>query len=61
MGIVVKLSRNSSLEESKKALERLSKKSSKQKSKTLKDYFGKLPGSFGDGLEYQKKVRNEWQ
>ena len=61
MGIVVKLSRNSSLEETKKALEKLSKKVSQQKSKTLKDYFGKLPGAFGDGLESQKKVRNEWQ
>lgn len=55
MGIVVKLSKNSSAEETKEALEKLSKKILKQKSKTLKDYFGKLPGSFGDGLEYQKK------
>ena len=28
---------------------------------TIKDYYGKLEGAFGDGLEYQKKVRNDWQ
>lgn len=27
----------------------------------LKDYYGKLKDAYGDGLEYQKKVRNEWQ
>lgn len=26
-----------------------------------KDFYGKLPGSFGDGLEYQKRIRNDWQ
>ncbi len=27
----------------------------------IKDFYGKLKGAFGDGLEYQKKVRNDWQ
>ena len=32
----------------------------RDKYSSLKDYYGKLPGAFGDGLEYQKKMRNEW-
>jgi len=39
-------------------LKKLSHKSSK---KTLKDFFGALPDTFGDPLAYQKKVRNEWE
>ena len=61
MGVVVKISKNSLAKDTKKTLEELSNKSTKQKGKSLKDYFGKLPGAFGDGLEYQKKARNEWQ
>lgn len=61
MGVVVRISKNSSTKDTKKALKELSNKSTKQKGKSLKDYFGKLPGAFGDGLEYQKKARNEWQ
>lgn len=26
----------------------------------LADFFGVLPGVFGDGLKYQKKVRSDW-
>jgi hypothetical protein len=33
---------------------------SKEKKKTLADFYGSLPNTFGDGLAYQKKVRNEW-
>ena len=58
MGVIVKISAESSPSETKKALEKLPKNQSK---KTLKEYFGKLPGAFGDGLEYQKKVRNDWE
>ncbi len=60
MGVIVKISKNSFSHDTKKALEKLSKKLAKQNPKSLKDYFGKLPDTFGDGLEYQKKVRNEW-
>jgi len=60
MGVIVKISKNNSPQDTKTALEKLAKKTEKRKTKTLKDYFGKLPGAFGDGLEYQKKVRNEW-
>ena len=31
----------------------------KTKEEMLKSFFGKLP-KIGDGLEYQKKIRNEW-
>jgi len=24
------------------------------------DFFGKMKGKFGDGVFYQKKIRNEW-
>jgi hypothetical protein len=44
-----------------KALEVLPKKLGTEKKESLKDYFGRLPDTFGDGLEYQKKARNEWK
>ena len=31
-----------------------------RKKKKLTDFFGKLKGHFGDGLEYQCKLRDEW-
>jgi len=31
-----------------------------RKKKTLSDYYGSLKNVFGDGLKYQKQVRNEW-
>lgn len=33
----------------------------KRKAKTLASFYGKLPNTFGDGVAYQKAVRNEWQ
>jgi len=61
MGLIVKISKNNSAQETKKALEELSRMKAREKPKTLRDFFGKLPGAFGEGLEYQKKSRNEWQ
>ncbi|SER39686.1 hypothetical protein [Pedobacter rhizosphaerae] len=26
----------------------------------LSDFAGKLKGVFGDGVDFQKKIRNEW-
>lgn len=26
----------------------------------LADFYGKLKNTFGDGIEYQKKMRSEW-
>lgn len=60
MGLIVKISKNNKAEETKKALDLLAKKSLKSKSKSLEDFYGKMPNAFGDGLAYQKKMRNEW-
>jgi len=39
------------------AVKRLEKKKNKP---SLSDFYGKLKGKLGDGLAYQKSVRNEW-
>ena len=36
------------------------KKLKKTNKKSLSSFYGKLKGAFGDGLAYQKKIRNEW-
>ncbi len=61
MGVIVRISKYSQVEETRKALDMLNKKSRKKKTKSLADFYGKLPGAYGDGLGYQKKLRNEWQ
>jgi hypothetical protein len=30
------------------------------KEKILRDYYGKLKNTFGDALQYQKNIRDEW-
>lgn len=55
--MVITINKDTKPEEIGTALKKLDK--SKKKS-NLTAYFGKLKGAFGDGLEYQKKVRNEW-
>jgi len=40
------------------ALDKLS--DSKNSKNTMAQFSGKLKGVYGDGLEYQKKIRNEW-
>jgi len=59
MGVVIKISRKSKPEETRKALEKLANKR-KKKSKKLLDFYGKMKGAYGDPLEYQKKIRDEW-
>lgn len=54
MGLIIRISKENKIEDARKALNDLSKKSRK-KSKTLADFYGKMPGAFGDGLAYQKK------
>lgn len=39
----------------------LKKSNSKKRKSKLNEFYGKLPNVFGDGLEYQKKLRNEWE
>ena len=60
MGLIIKVSKTTSQEETKKALEKLGKRGKAKKTKTLASFFGKMPGAFGDGLTYQKQIRNEW-
>ncbi len=61
MGVVVRIRKNDKPEDAFKALGELRKKTRQKKGKTLADFYGKLSDSFGDGLAYQKKIRNEWQ
>lgn len=58
MGLLIKISKTDTLEQINKLLEKLEKTAPK-KDKSLADYYGKMPGIFGDGLTYQKKIRNE--
>ena len=32
----------------------------KKAKNSMAQFAGKLKGVFGDGLDYQKKIRNEW-
>lgn len=57
--MVIKISAKSKPEEAQKALERMARARKKSKKK-LSDFYGKLPGVYGNGLTYQKKVRDEW-
>lgn len=57
--MIVKISAKNSSEDTRKVLNKLAKSRGKKKKK-LSDFYGIMPGSYGDGLDYQKKVRNEW-
>jgi hypothetical protein len=57
--MIVKISAKTSAEEIKKTLNKLAKIRNKKK-KQLSDFYGKMPGTYGNGLAYQKKIRNEW-
>ncbi|HEY4323427.1 MAG TPA: hypothetical protein VGN20_05560 [Mucilaginibacter sp.] len=54
--MVITINKDTKAEEIKEALKKL-KKSDK---KSLSSFYGKLKGAFGDGMEYQKKIRDEW-
>ena len=60
MGKIIKISKTDSPEQTLKALKQLEKKKQAPKTKSLVEFFGKMPGVFGDGLTYQKQMRNEW-
>jgi len=55
-GMVIKINKDTKAEELDEALKKLQK----SKKKDLSSFYGKLKGVFGDGLEYQKKIRDEW-
>ena len=56
--MTIHLDKGSNPEEIKKQLENLANAQNRKKS--MSEFSGKLKGVYGDGLEYQKKIRNEW-
>jgi hypothetical protein len=58
--MIVRISSKDKPEKTRKALEKLAT-ARRKKGRTLADFYGKLPGIFGNGLTYQKKVRDEWE
>lgn len=58
--IIVTIDKNDSEEVIKEKLEKLNNEKSEKKGFPAYKYLGKIK-SFGDGLEYQKKIRDEWE
>jgi len=56
--MVITIKKGEGKKEIEAAVKRLAKKSNKP---ALSDFYGKLKGKFGDGLTYQKALRNEWE
>ncbi len=54
--MVITINKDTKAEDIDEALKRLQK----SRKKSLSSFYGKLKGSFGDGLKYQKKIRDEW-
>ncbi len=55
--MVVTIKKGEGKKEIAAALKRLEKKANKP---ALGDFYGKMKGKFGDGLTYQKNLRDEW-
>jgi hypothetical protein len=55
--MVITINKNTNSKEIDEALKKLQ---SSKKKKGLRSFYGKLKGAFGDAMEYQKKVRDEW-
>ena len=55
MTIIIK--KDQSVSEVEDAKKRIRKKANQH---TLADYFGKLKSVYGDGVDFQKKLRDEW-
>lgn len=61
-GMTIVIKKTDSPEAAKRKIDRFLKKT--QKAKPVFDpykYLGKMAGVFGDGLEYQKHIRDEWE
>jgi len=56
--MVVIINKNAKKEDISKALKKLQESSAKKPA--LVDFFGKMKGAYGDALNYQQQVRNEW-
>ncbi len=55
--MVVTIKKGQGKKEIAAAIKRLEKRTAKA---SLSDFYGKLKGKFGDGVSYQKKLRDEW-
>ena len=55
--MVVTIKKGAGKKEIEAAVRSIEKKTKKP---VLADFYGKHKGKFGDGLTYQKKLRNEW-
>jgi len=54
--MVITVKKDTKAEDINEALKKLANPAKK----SLKSFYGKLKGTFGDGLAYQKTIRNEW-
>lgn len=61
MGQLIKISRKSKPEATRKALDKLRAVKRKKGRQSLADFYGAAPKLYEDGLTYQKKQRHEWQ
>lgn len=55
--MVITIKKGDSKKDIKAAVKRFNKKGQRS---NLSEFYGKLKGKFGDGLAYQKGIRNEW-
>ncbi|MBY0433159.1 MAG: hypothetical protein K2U26_03525 [Cyclobacteriaceae bacterium] len=60
MPVLIKVTRKTKTEAIQKALHKIAGKKRQPYKKKIADFFGALPDTFGDGLTYQKKLRDEW-
>lgn len=62
--MTVTIKKTDTIEEMNRKIEKVMRSGSKAKSKKTWDpykYLGKIKNVYGDGLEYQKKMRDEWE
>ena len=57
--MVIEIDKTTTTENLKNSLESFRKKKGEKEKSDLTEFFGILP-NIGDGLEFQKYVRNEW-
>jgi hypothetical protein len=57
--MIIRISKKAKPEETRKALDKLAR-ASKRKAKKLSDFYGKKKGMYGNPIQYQKIMRNEW-
>jgi len=57
--MIIRISIKNKPEETRKALEKLAR-SRRKKKKKLADFYGKGKGIYGNAIDYQNEVRNEW-